>query len=116
VSSAKGAASRRSSGIGVDRSTVRAHRDAGFGSLGRLQLLAQIGDEGDVDLLTVEVGSRLTRFTCLLFMQLLLGRNGCIQLPQAAASMRARSRETSSCARWRFIVFSPLFARTLRTR
>src|SRR6267142_1577651 len=75
-------------GAALDRPTVCAYRDAGFGSLDRLQLLTQIGDKRNVDLLAVQVGSRLTGFTCLLFMQLLLGRKGCIQLPQAGLDAR----------------------------
>src|SRR6266850_6040603 len=75
-------------GAALDRPTVCPRCDAGFGSLDRLHLLAQIGDEGNVDLLTIQVGSRLTRFTCLLLVQLLLGRNGCIKLPQASFDSR----------------------------
>src|SRR5438445_12020368 len=62
-------------GAGVDRPAVLSCGDARLGSPDRLQLLAQVSDQGELRLLAVEFGSCLRGFSGLLLMQLHLGRN-----------------------------------------
>ena len=55
-------------GATIDRPTVRPSRDPRLGSTDRLQLGTEIRDQGQVDLLAVEVGSCFGGFSGLLSM------------------------------------------------